>query len=744
MATLILGTVGRALGGPLGGLVGTFLGSSVDRAMFGSGPARDGPRLTDLAVQSSTYGQALPRLYGHMRVAGNVIWSSGIRESVQRSGGGKRGPATNNYSYSASFAVVVSARVVAGIGRIWADGKLLRDAGGTYLFPATVRSYTGAEDQLPDALITAAEGIGRAPAYRGLAYLVFDDLPLADYANRIPNLTFEVVADSSPAIDVSAIVDDLCGAAGTAVIIVSGDVILLQGFVASRIGTVRTQLEPLVELADLIFVDDGSALNIAAGPRSVVRLVDADALGTTVSGRPITARTDHRAALATIADSLVLGFSDPSRDYQFGLQRAARRTPASNVEERDLPVALDPTAAKALAERLLSLAIARRSTADLELPWRYADLQVGDIVQVGVDLWRIRKSTLVGMIVELEVEALPGATAAGTRAADGGRPLVVIAEPPGPTVLQVLDLPPLPGALPATPRLWLAAAGASDSWQRANVLVSSDAGDSYDWVASVGRATAMGQTESGLPRSAADRWNRSDTVDIVLLNPSMWLESCSELAVLGGGNLALIGDELVQFTTAVAISPSRFRLGGWLRGRRGSAVGDHASGARFILIDPAQLIPFDPPVEAIGMSLRLKAIGALEDSASVTAVDLVVNGSALQPLAPVHLTAKIAIAGAIIISWIRRSRAGFAWLDGVEAPISEEREAYHIDVWLDGRKVVSADVPLPSWTYPAATFAADGGTSASILLVRLTQSSAVVGPGQAATASFLVGSIFTD
>ncbi len=743
MATLILGTVGRALGGPIGGLLGTFLGGSVDRAIFGSGPARDGPRLTDLAVQSSAYGQALPRIYGRMRVAGNVIWSSGIRESVQHAGGGKRGPATNSYSYSASFAVAVSARVVSSIGRIWADGKLLRDASGTYLFPATVRTYTGSEGQLPDPLIVAAEGIGLAPAYRGLAYLVFDDLPLADYANRIPNLTFEIIADSGTAIDIGAIANDLCSTADDNFAIGPGSFAALQGFVASRAGNIRTQLEPLAQLTDLVFLDEGFTLQIAAGPGSAVRLLDSEALGATDSGKPVAARTDHRAAAATIIDSLALGFSDPSRDYQFGLQRATRRIPATNAEERDLPAALDPIAAKALAEKLLALAIARRSTAELQLPWRYADLHVGDVVQAGVGgtLWRIRKSTLVGLIVELEVEALPGAAAAGSRAADGGRPLIVAAAPAGPTVLQVLDLPPLPGALPATPRLWLAAAGASAGWQRADVFVSNDAGDSYVWAASVGPAVAMGFTGSTLSVSAADRWNRSDTVDVILLNPSMWLQSRSELAVLAGANLALIGDELVQFTTVTALSAGRFQLGGWLRGRRGSAVTRHAAGERFVLIDPVQLIPFDPPVEAIGATLRCKAVGAMDDAASIAALEVVVAGNALMPLAPVHLTAATTGGGDITISWTRCSRSGFAWLDGVEAPTGEESEAYHVDVWLDGRNIVSTGTAAPSWTVPAAAVAAAEGSAASLVQVNVAQRSAAVGLGRAATASYRLGSL---
>lgn len=48
-----------------------------------------------------------------------------------------------------------------------------------------MRVYSGSEDQLPDALLEAIEGVA-APAYRGLAaYIVIEDLELAAYGNRV-------------------------------------------------------------------------------------------------------------------------------------------------------------------------------------------------------------------------------------------------------------------------------------------------------------------------------------------------------------------------------------------------------------------------------------------------------------------------------------------------------------------------------------------------------------------------------
>lgn len=106
------GTFFAAVAGGAGG----FLGGFVDRAIFGGGKARinqEGSRLTDLMVQASTYGKAIPVVYGNARIAGNVIWSRPIQEhvttSTQSSGGGKGGgggggveTTTTSYTYTRS------------------------------------------------------------------------------------------------------------------------------------------------------------------------------------------------------------------------------------------------------------------------------------------------------------------------------------------------------------------------------------------------------------------------------------------------------------------------------------------------------------------------------------------------------------------------------------------------------------------------------------------------------------------
>lgn len=201
MATVVLQTVGGAVGalfgGPVGGIIGraagAIAGNIIDQQIFGTTRRVEGPRLTDLHVMSSSEGAAIPRIWGRMRVAGQVIWATNFEEvedtdteSASGKGGGGGDTKVTTYNYFANFAVALCEGEVDRIGRVWADGKDLDIAG------LTVRLHTGTEAQEPDSLIAAKEGAANAPAYRGLAYLVFERLPLRSFGNRLPQISVEV------------------------------------------------------------------------------------------------------------------------------------------------------------------------------------------------------------------------------------------------------------------------------------------------------------------------------------------------------------------------------------------------------------------------------------------------------------------------------------------------------------------------------------------------------------------------
>ncbi|CAM3830329.1 baseplate multidomain protein megatron [Litorimonas haliclonae] len=149
----------------------------------------EGPRLESLHVQTSRDGAPMSRVYGRVRLAGQVIWASRLREirteeEVQSGKGG--GPTRTTYSYTMSFAVGLCEGEILGVDRLWANGEPLASAG------VTMRVYKGTSDQMPDPIISAIEG-GPVPAFRDTAYIVFEDFPLDGFGARLPQINAEVI-----------------------------------------------------------------------------------------------------------------------------------------------------------------------------------------------------------------------------------------------------------------------------------------------------------------------------------------------------------------------------------------------------------------------------------------------------------------------------------------------------------------------------------------------------------------------
>ncbi len=166
----------------------------------------EGTRLEDLSVQTSTYGADIPRLYGTISMAGNILWLEGgkLKEVVKKNKKGGKGGAsttpTKTYTYFATFALGLCEGPIAGVRRIWCSDTLLYNAGSDDLETIIASNanakgwklYLGSDEQQPDSRYEADVGAGNAPAFRGLAYLVFYDFELTDYANTLQASQFKV------------------------------------------------------------------------------------------------------------------------------------------------------------------------------------------------------------------------------------------------------------------------------------------------------------------------------------------------------------------------------------------------------------------------------------------------------------------------------------------------------------------------------------------------------------------------
>lgn len=207
-AFTVVGTVVGAYFGnaALGATIGSMVGGYVDPVKV------KGPRLTDAQQQTSQDGVPIPLTFGVVRIQGNIIASGKLVEHKSKDGGKGSGTQTTSYTYTRTYAIGICEGPIAGVRRIWKNGKLVFDArpltGSETIQQAHDRImlnqflndhslYFGTEDQVPDGELQSALDPDTVPAFRGLAYMVGADEDVTATAGAIPTYEFEIVTKGS-------------------------------------------------------------------------------------------------------------------------------------------------------------------------------------------------------------------------------------------------------------------------------------------------------------------------------------------------------------------------------------------------------------------------------------------------------------------------------------------------------------------------------------------------------------------
>ncbi|MFM5947926.1 MAG: phage tail protein [Novosphingobium sp.] len=671
MATLVLTAVGTLIGGPLVGALGAMAGSAIDAKIFGpKGGSREGPRLAELKLTTSSYGAPIPRHFGRMRVAGQMIWATDLVETKDKQGGGKSGPSVTNYSYSVSLAVALSSRPLLGIGRIWADGKLLRGEAGDLKVGGTLRFHDGAGDQPLDPLIASAEAAGQCPAYRGTAYAVFEDLQLSEFGNRIPALSFEVIADEAPL----TLIDLLDGSIEDLSAEVS-----LPGIAGLSIeGPLAETLAALEPFYPIDVDTSGEQLVLAPDRRDVPAI--ALPVAATSSSRDDfggNAGFTRRRSGEPEVPVAVLRYYDRDRDYQPGTQRATGRPLPGQPATVELPATLSAGDARSLVEQAAKRSNWGRQT----VSWRVTqhDPAVGPgatvILPGHPGFWRVRAWEWRDQGIELTLARMAPKAMSITQA-DPGRANPAPDLALGQTALAAFELP-WDGQTGTVPLIMAVPSSAGQAWPGGSLYI--DQGDSaLVPLGSSGRDRGrIGAALTVLPPASPLLFDRHSSVDVALIGADMTLPGATMRQLAMGANRALLGCELIQFASAVPIGANTWRLSGLWRGRGGTeaAVAGHLVGEPFAVLDGSGTV-VDPTMLGASPLAKVVAIG-LADPAPVT-TPILLKGIGWRPPSPVHPRWATLQGGIRRLSWTRRARGGWLWLDGVETPLAEQAEAYEI------------------------------------------------------------------
>lgn len=437
-------------------------------------------------------------------------------------------------------------------------------------------------------------------------------------------------------------------------------------------------------------------------------------------------------------------FSDPAIDHQPN-SVPSQRNAAATDSKRELSLDMSPWSATVDDARAAIDGYLRRQwfgaeTYELSLTRAFTKLEPGDVWTLSLDS-ESKTARLTSLTFQADgVLALkwtrdrPSAHVASTQPgapADGVIPPVIIAV--GYTKGFVLDIPLVADSDDGIISYLAAGPYSSGGAWPGAIFYESDDGvdyaDEYDTVPSdhlMTWGTASGVLADALP----EVWDRASSVTVFVQEGA--LTSTSELAVANGANLALIGDEMVGFTTATLTAPNTYELSGFLRGRRGTEqfTGTHAAGDRFVLLDSA-LVRHLHGAGDVGDTFYVKPVTAGSASLAGFPEVLTYTAASAKPYSPAHL-AVADDSGDLVLTWVRRTRIGGEWRDYDDAPLGEGSEAYQVDI-LDASDAVLrtySALSTPTATYSAADQASDSGAGVS---AKVYQISTTVGRGFPAT-----------
>lgn len=727
-------------------------------------------RVDDLQsiIGGSQYGANISRLYGTGRIAGNIIWaakpvehkSTTTTTSGGKGGGGEVTQVTTTYWYTCSFAVMLCAGPVFGVSKIWAGGQLIYDLSATAtagsisasntLLANHLTIYTGTDTQGQDPTIVSDKGAANTPAYRGRVVLVFRDLNLTPYNNRLPLIQAEVVEygqlyggnQITPLKrSAGAVLLDLCVRAGinpskVDVSLLSDE---LSGLQVER-GSYREAMQHLIEAFSIRPVSSGNSLKFKPSNLTATDAAVSSAdLGQSNPGTIGTRVEARRRRDFGLPRKVTLGYYDIDRQGEKGTQSRQRMAPGGSKNDVmiDLPMLLDAATAARIAEMRLYREWVEREEYGLSLPPKYLRLDAGDILTVedGSTTYRMRaKKIAFGYNGQIKVDGIAYDPAVSTSTAGGATGSGSSPNIPeiGSTTAHLLDLPALRDDL-ADARMYFAASGASSGWRAATLYMSVDGGVNYASVGRVDPKSLIGVTVNALgnpPATGAATWDDISTVDVDVLTGT--LEGLSDTLVYSGGNAALIGNEIIQFGNATLLSAGRYRLSRLLRGRRGTewAMTGHSAGERFVLLSTCGTAPMQ--LSAVGATRLYKMVPDGLALADVGAQAFTWTGESLRPFSPVQAKVSRDGSGNITLTWIRRSRIGQEMPSGTDITLGEATEAYEVEVLNGVGDVVRTIRPLstPSATYTSADQTTDFGAPQASVRFRIYQLSQSVGRGR--------------
>lgn len=630
MAKLILPIAGLVIGSAFGApMLGLAVGEAAAGILFPVRP--EGSRLTDLRIQRSSYGTAISRVWGRARLAGNIVWASDIHE---HSHGGKGGGPTT-YSYNATVAIMVCEGPIHQFRRIWANNVLIYDnRTGTPVwatgYDGLIQQYLGTETQMPDADIEAYLGVN-TPAYRGRAYVRLLEFPLSPYGNQMPNFTFEVESEDGGSVPLDQVVAGLLEMVSSppndpdSASIQSADMALeaisgieLMGYSATSQTQARGILDNLQRIFHFDLIEEDGKIRAVLRADADTLDIDMQDLGFAMEDADSMLPECSRTQDSDLPKRIDFTYFSPDFNYQTGIQSDVRNSGyAQDIENMGIPITVLDSDARNIVRVVMDETWNSRDKYSVSLPWRYLAASAGDVIRipgVGGRTVEVRASGLnIGLVGPIGVQGyfydvdVYDQNATGIVMSVGDQTVLEIAG----TVMVLDDVPAVRPQDTVAPGFYAGACSdGSGVWQGAALWA--DFGGGYQKIATFTSQAVIGSALGVLASTTTltPAWDNVDTVDIQIITPGEGPVAISEGA-LGitnpYDNLAVLGDEIIQYSGVTIIGTGQYRLNGIRRGIAGTPTGDHSMGESFMILN-GSVIRVNLSVDQIGVAVNYKAV----------------------------------------------------------------------------------------------------------------------------------------
>lgn len=624
-----------------------------------------------------------------------------------------------------------------------------------------VRFYLGTGAQTPDSFIQALEGSANTPAFKHIAYVVFEKLALGEYGNRLPQFRFRVqsAAAAVPYRDVLAdILDDAGFASGQYDVTTYLPTTECKGYVVDGPKASAAQIQPLMIAFDLgvreennklVFYERGVDEDTPSINSSHLAATEGE-MGTLVPE----IRIRDRASIKTPKE-VTVNFIDTSNQGQRG--SVTEINPISTetyTAELNVPVTMSQGFARKIARRRLWSPYQERMAGDIVLSPRYVNLIEGDTIDVtsGGEVYTMRVTRITrGADFVHEIEGVIKGTAEydhdETSDPFGGTSDPGVYVPPN-IKLLLFNIPAIQsGQTELAGFYWaLCAADYDAGWRGGGVWASSD-DVTFSLLSGGADESTIFRTLTQLGTTTLPECiDYTGTVDIQLLHGSV--STVTRRQMLDGSNRALIqttnGWELIGFQTVTTIDASlhKYRLSTLLRGLRQTDgyVGDHATDdALGVVLNSGGIEFSQTSVGVIGTTRYYKGVATGADEGDVVSQSFVLGAETLKPFSPCQVrgtwnyTPSDPTTYPLIVTWVRRTR-DIARIFGIlPLPMLEPVEEYEVELLKKSDQTVSATytgILATTYTIPDADLVTAGYTPGDdSVYVNVYQISAQIGRG---------------